>query len=61
MDASVNAPSATTGAMTEEEDEVEDAGMTAAPARSGATGLVRTTGRSSLVMAPSVTSSRGPS
>ena len=51
MDASVDAPSATTGATAEEEDEVEDAGKIAAPARSGATGLVRTTGRTSLVRA----------
>lgn len=31
MDTSVDAPSATTGATTEEEDEVEDTGTTAAP------------------------------
>ena len=48
MDASVDAPSATTGATAEEEDKVEDAGTTAAPVRSGATGLARTTGRTSL-------------
>ena len=56
MDALVDAPSATTRATTKEEDEVEDAGMTAAPARSGATDLMRTTGRSSLVRAPGATS-----
>ena len=52
MDASVNAPSATTGATTEEEDVVADAGMTMAHARSGATSLVRTTGRTSLAKVP---------
>ena len=56
MDASVNAPSAMTGAMAKEEDEVEDAGTTAAPVKSGATGLVRTTGRTSLMRAPGGTS-----
>ena len=52
MDASVNTPSATTGATTEEEDEAGDAGTIAAPARSGATDLARTAGRTSLVRAP---------
>ena len=52
MDASVDAPSATTGATTEEEDEVGDAGTIAAPARSGATGLARTAGRTNLARAP---------
>ena len=52
MDALVDAPSATTGAMAEEEDEAEDARMIVATARSGATGLTRTTGRTSLVRAP---------
>src|SRR4051812_10817943 len=56
MDASVDAPSAATGATTEEEDEVEDAGTTAAPARSGATGLARTAGRTSLARTPGGTS-----
>ena len=48
----VDAPSATTGATTEEEDVAEDAGTTVAHARSGATGLVRTAGRISLARAP---------
>ena len=52
MDALVDAQSATTGVTTEEEDEVEDAGTIAAPARSGATGLVRTAGRTSLARVP---------
>ena len=51
-DASVDAPSAATGAMAEEEDMVVDAGTTMARARSGATGLVRTAGRISLARAP---------
>ena len=44
-------PSAMTGATTEE-DMVVDVGMTVACARSGATGLMRTTGRISLARAP---------
>ena len=44
-----DAPSATTGATAEEEDVVADAGTTVARARSGATSLVRTAGRISLV------------
>ena len=51
-DASVDAPSATTEATTEEEDMAEDAGMTVAHARGGATGLVKTAGRISLARAP---------
>ena len=51
-DVSVSAPSAATGAMTEEEDVVADAGTTMAHARSGATGLVRTTSKISLARAP---------
>ena len=51
-DASVNAPSAATGATAEEEDVVADAGTTMARARSGTTGLVRTAGRISLARAP---------
>ena len=49
MDASVDAPSTTTEAMAEEEDAAEDVGTIAAPARSGATGLAKTAGRTSLV------------
>ena len=52
MDASVDAPSATTEAMADEEDVAEDAGTIVAPARSGVTGLVRTAGRTSLPRAP---------
>ena len=52
MDASVYAPSAATGATAEEQDKAEDAGTIAAPARSGATTLARTAGRTSLVRAP---------
>ena len=51
MDASVDAPSATTGATAEEEDEAEDAGTIVALARSGATGLAKIAGRTSLVRA----------
>ena len=47
-DASVDAPSATTGATAEEEDMAEDDGMTMALARSGVTDLARTAGRTSL-------------
>ena len=52
MDASVAAPSATTGATAEEEDVAEDAGTTVALARSGVTDLVRTAGKISLTRAP---------
>ena len=52
MDASVDAPSATTGATAEEEDVAEDAGTTVALARSGVTSLVRTAGKISLARAP---------
>ena len=48
MDALVDAPSTTTGATAEEEDEAEDAWTITAPARSGATGVARTAGRTSL-------------
>ena len=41
MDASVDAPSATTRATAEEEDKAEDAWTIVAPARSGATSLAR--------------------
>ena len=51
-DASVDAPSAATGATAVEEDVEADAGTTVARARSGATGLVRTAGRISLARAP---------
>ena len=44
-DASVDAPSAATGATAEEEDVEADAGMTVARARNGATGLVKTAGK----------------
>ena len=43
-----DAPSATTGAMSEEEEEVEDDGKTVALAKGGATDLARTAGRTSL-------------
>ena len=43
-----DAPSATTGAMAEEEEEAEDDGKTVALAKGGVTGLARTTGRTSL-------------
>ena len=52
MDASVDAPSATTGATTEEEDKAEDDGTTEALARSGVTDLARIAGRTSLVREP---------
>ena len=52
MDASINTPSATTGATAKEEDVVAEAGMTVARASSGATGLVRTAGRNNLGRAP---------
>ena len=48
MDASVDAPSTTTGATAEEEDEAEDDGMTEALARSGMTDLAKIAGRTSL-------------
>ena len=47
-DASVDAPSAMTGATAEEEDEAEDDGTIVALARSGVTDLARITGRTSL-------------
>ena len=43
-----DAPSATIGAMAEEEEEVEDDGKTGALAKGGATDLARTAGRISL-------------
>ena len=43
-----DAPSAATGAMAEEEEEVEDDGKTVALAKGGATDLARTAGRTSL-------------
>ena len=49
MDVSADAPSATIGAMTEEEEEVADDGKTVAFARDGVTALARTAGRTSLV------------
>ena len=52
MDISVDAPSATTEAIDEEEDVAEDAGTTVSQARSGVTGLVRTAGKISLARAP---------
>ena len=48
MDVSADAPSATTGAMAEEEEEVADDGKTVAFARDGVTALARTAGRTSL-------------
>ena len=51
-DASVDAPSAATGATAEGEDVVAGAGTTVARARSGTTGLVRTAGRIILARAP---------
>ena len=51
-DALVDAPSAATGATAAEEDMEADAGTTVARARSGATGLVRTAGRTNLARAP---------
>lgn len=44
-----DAPSAATGAMAEEEEEVEDDGKTMALAKGGATDLARTAGRTSLM------------
>ena len=49
MDVSADAPSATTGAMAEEEEEVADDGKTVALAKGGVTDLARTDGRTSLV------------
>lgn len=43
-----DAPSATTGAMAEEEEEVEDDGKTVALAKGGVTDLARTAGRTNL-------------
>ena len=48
MCVSVDAPSATTGAMAEEEEEVEDDGKTVALAKGGVMDLARTAGRISL-------------
>ena len=48
MGISVDAPSATIGAMAEEEEEVEDDGKTVALAKGGVTDLTRTAGRTSL-------------
>ena len=48
MGVSADAPSATTGAMAEEEEEVEDDGKTVALAKGGVTDLTRTVGRTSL-------------
>ena len=47
--ASVDAPSATTGATAEEVDAVEDVGSTMGPARSGTTNLARIIGGTSVV------------
>ena len=48
MGVSVDTPSATTGAMAEEEEEVADDGKTVALTKGGVTGLVRTAGRTNL-------------
>ena len=48
MGISANVPTATTGAMAEEEEEVEDDGKTMALAKGGVTDLARTAGRTSL-------------
>ena len=48
MDVSAVAPSATIGAMAEEEEEVVDDGKTVALAKGGVTDLARTAGRTSL-------------
>ena len=48
MDVSADAPSATTGAMAEEEEEVADDGKTVALAKGGKIDLARITGRTSL-------------
>ena len=47
MDVPADAPSATTGAMAEEEEEVEDDGKTVALAKGGVTDLTRIAGRTS--------------
>ena len=47
-----DAPSATTGAIAEEEDVAEDDGTTGAHTKSSAIGLMRTAGRISLARAP---------
>ena len=49
MGVSTDAPSVATGAMAEEEEEVEDDGKTEALAKGGVTDLARTAGRTSLV------------
>ena len=48
MGVSANVPSATIGAMAEEEEEVEDDGKTVALAKGGMTDLARIAGRTSL-------------
>ena len=48
MDVSADAPSATIGAMADEEEEVTDDGKTVALAKGGVTDLARITGRTSL-------------
>ena len=48
MGVSANVSTATTWAMAEEEEEVEDDGKTVALAKGGVTGLARTAGRTSL-------------
>ena len=48
MGVSSDAPSAMTGAMAEEEEEVEDDGNTVALAKGGVTNLARIAGRTSL-------------
>ena len=48
MGVSADAPSATIGAMAEDEEEVEDDGKTVALAKGGVTDLARTAGRTSL-------------
>ena len=48
MDVSADAPSAATGAMAEEEEEMEDDGKTVAHAEGGVTDLARTAGRTNL-------------
>ena len=48
MDVSADAPSATTGAMAEEKEELADDGKTVALAKGGVTDLARVAGRTSL-------------
>ena len=48
MNVSADAPSATTGVVAEEEEEVEDNGKTVALAKGGVTDLARTAGKTSL-------------